>query len=421
MDALVTHTREQEALRSLATLVASESPPRAVVAAAAERVAEILQADFGVVARLEPTGQARLVGSWSAAGLPKAPLGVILDLDGPTAVSTTLRTGRPANIAGYGDAVGAAWIPVRSGIAAPIQVNGTLWGALSVGWQHEAVADPRADERMARVADLVSLAIAGAEAREQLSRLASTDHLTGLYNQRAFSDRLDNEVGRARRHDRPLSLVVFDLDHFKLVNDTHGHEAGNRALAEFAKRLLAVRRSGEILARVGGEEFAWILPDTTAEQAFGAAERARRVISETAFAGIGRITTSAGVCGLEDAADASALFRHADLALYWAKTQGRNATIRYTSSELSLLSPDEQASASSAPGPSPPSARSPPRSTPRTPPPSATPNASPRSPHASPRPPVGPRTASRCSRTPRSSTTSARSRSPTRSSANPRA
>ncbi len=344
LETLATHSREQEALRSLATLVASESPPRAVVAAAAERVAEILQADFGAVARLEPTGQARLIGSWSAAGLPEAPLGVILDLDAATAVSTTLRTGQPSNIAQYGNARSHPWLPVRSGIAAPIQVNGTLWGALSVGWQREAVADPCADERMARVADLVSLAIASAEAREQLSRLASTDHLTGLYNQRAFSDRLDNEVDRARRHGRPLSLVVFDLDHFKLVNDTHGHEVGNRALAEFSKRLLAVRRSGEILARVGGEEFAWILPDTNADQAFGAAERARRAIADTPFIGIGRMTTSAGVCALEDAADASELFRHADLALYWAKARGRNATIRYAGSELSLLSPDEQAS-----------------------------------------------------------------------------
>ena len=339
---LEAHACEQEALRSLATLVASESQPRMVFAAAAERVAEVLEADFGGVTRLEPTGEARLVGSWSAAGFPEARIGSLIDLSAPTALSATLRTGAPANLSRYVEPLDHPPIPVRSGLAAPIEVNGSVWGAVSVGWADEGAADAEADQRIARIAHLVSLAVSGAEAREQLSRLASTDHLTGLYNQRAFSDRLANEVARARRHNRPVSLVVLDLDHFKLVNDTHGHDAGNRALAEFAGRLLAVRRSGEVLARVGGEEFAWILPETTGEDALGAAERARRAIEDTPFEGIGTLTTSAGVCALEDAADASELFRHADLALYWAKANGRNLATRYAATELSLVTANEQ-------------------------------------------------------------------------------
>ena len=95
----------------------------------------------------------------------------------------------------------------------------------------------------------------GSEARERLSMVASTDHLTGLANQHTFSDSLEDEVRRARRcYRRPLSLVLIDLDHFKLVNDTHGHDVGNRVLAELANRLSELRRGGEIIARVGGED-----------------------------------------------------------------------------------------------------------------------------------------------------------------------
>ncbi len=339
---LAMHAREQEALTAVATLVASEATPRAVFAAAAEHVATVLHADFGGVARLEASGQARLLGSWSRQGLPVAPTGALLDLEAPTAVAAALRTGRSAEIERYNVPVSGP-IPVRSGLAAPIEVNGHLWGAVSVGWQNESVSDPHAAERIARFAELVRLAIAGAEAREQLARLASTDPLTGLYNQRSFSDRLEEQVGRARRHGRPLSLVVFDLDHFKLVNDTHGHDIGNRVLSEFAGRLMNERRDGDIVARVGGEEFAWILPATEGQGALTAAQRALHAIADKPFDGGGRLTTSAGVCALSEATDARELFRHADLALYWAKSNGRNAVVRYGPDTIALLSPGEHA------------------------------------------------------------------------------
>ncbi|MGA2009261.1 MAG: PAS domain S-box protein [Solirubrobacteraceae bacterium] len=340
---LLAHAREQEALRAIATVVASEAAPRAVFAAAAEQAASALSADDAGVIRLEATGEARVVGRWSAAGLPMTAIGAPVDLDAATAVATTLRTGRLANVGTHDRHCPAPASPVAAELAAPVEVYGRLWGAVSVSWRADTAGDPQAAERIARIADLVSLAVAGADAREQLSRLASTDHLTGLHNQRAFSDHLDEEVRRARRHGRPVSLVVFDIDHFKLVNDTHGHEAGNRTLAEFAARLRAVRRDGEILARVGGEEFAWILPETDGDGAQLAAERVRRAIADLPFPGIGRVTTSAGVCALDDAGDARELFRNADLALYWAKSNGRNATFRFSAAALHLLTADEQA------------------------------------------------------------------------------
>ncbi len=340
---LQTHAREQEALRALATLVAGQAEPAVVLTAAASRAAEVLGADFGAVAQLDACGTARLVGSWSAPGFPQVAPCAIVDLDAPTAVAATLRTGLAANIDRYEPPLDRPWIPVRSGLAAPIEVDGRLWGAVSVGWAHEAVADPHAGQRIARVADLVSLAVVGAESREKLARQASTDHLTGLENRRAFTARLHEEVRRARRHDRPLSVVMFDLDHFKLVNDTHGHEAGDRVLAEFAGRLVGLRRGGEMPARVGGEEFAWILPETDGHGALQAAERVRHAIAETPFPGVGHLTTSVGVCELSDARDAQELVRHADLALYRAKTNGRNTTFRYTPDAGPMVADEEHA------------------------------------------------------------------------------
>jgi diguanylate cyclase (GGDEF)-like protein len=254
-----------------------------------------------------------------------------------------MRTGRLVNLVHDAFAPPNTPTPMRGELAAPIAVNGELWGVIGVGWRHGEPTDSQAEQRITRIAALVSLAVSSAEAREQLSRLASTDHLTGLHNQRAFAEHLEAAVARARRHERPLSLVVLDLDHFKLVNDTHGHQAGNRALAEFARRLKAIRRTGEILARIGGEEFAWILPDTDANAALAAAERARRAIADTPFPHIGTLTTCAGVCALRDAEDDRELFRHADLALYWAKSNGRNITIRYRPGDHGLVTADEQA------------------------------------------------------------------------------
>ena len=115
---------------------------------------------------------------------------------------------------------------------------------------------------------------------------------------------------------RRLSLAILDLDHFKHVNDTYGHPVGDRVLAEIGRRLRSLTRLGEHIARVGGEEFAWILPGTDGAGAHAAGERARRAVEREPFAHIGHLTVSVGVCELGDGADADELHRLADVALY---------------------------------------------------------------------------------------------------------
>ncbi len=178
---------------------------------------------------------------------------------------------------------------------------------------------------------------------EEAEQRAAIDPLTGLANHRTFHERLSAEVERARRHGRDLSLVVMDLDHFKLVNDTHGHQEGDRLLAEVARVMTGEVRAGELLARVGGEEFAMILPEADEMDAYQAAERIRVAVSAAHFQPFGRITLSGGVCGLDQAQDADRLYRLADGALYWAKNHGRDAVFRYSPEVVEALSAEERA------------------------------------------------------------------------------
>jgi diguanylate cyclase (GGDEF)-like protein/PAS domain S-box-containing protein len=162
----------------------------------------------------------------------------------------------------------------------------------------------------------------------ELERLASRDPLTGLVNHRVLHERLQAEAEHARRDGQPLSIAILDLDHFKAINDKYGHVVGDGVLRELGRRLLGIKREGELIARVGGEEFAWII-HAEGHNAFAAAERARHEITGTPFPDVGPVTVSIGVCDLSAVADAPELYERADEALYRAKRRGRNWTCQY--------------------------------------------------------------------------------------------
>jgi diguanylate cyclase (GGDEF)-like protein/PAS domain S-box-containing protein len=165
----------------------------------------------------------------------------------------------------------------------------------------------------------------------ELERLATHDPLTGLANRRLFEERLDQEMAGAIRHGRSLAVAILDLDHFKSVNDRFGHPAGDDALRESSSRLERILRKGDLLARVGGEEFAWILPEVLSHGAWAAVERARHAISDTPFEAAGDLTISIGVALRGDLQDAAQLYEHADESLYRAKREGRDCSIMWRS------------------------------------------------------------------------------------------
>ncbi len=161
--------------------------------------------------------------------------------------------------------------------------------------------------------------------QRELERLASTDSLTQLANRRVLQEALKREAGR-RGTDRRLALVLFDIDHFKEINDAHGHPFGDQVLVEVARRLQGAVRTGEVLARVGGEEFAWLLPAYSADEAVAAADRVRAIVAAEPIDAVGRLTMSAGAGLASTPTDADTLYRLADRALYQAKHTGRDRT-----------------------------------------------------------------------------------------------
>lgn len=161
--------------------------------------------------------------------------------------------------------------------------------------------------------------------REAWRLEAIKDFLTGLFNRRHFEGRLEEEVARSHRHGNPLSMILTDVDHFKKVNDRHGHQAGDAALRELAVRLRKMFRREDVIARVGGDEMAILMPDTPMHESFGKAERLRERVAaepialEEASAPV-PVTISCGVASVEQGTETGEdLVRRADAALYEAK------------------------------------------------------------------------------------------------------
>jgi diguanylate cyclase (GGDEF)-like protein len=165
----------------------------------------------------------------------------------------------------------------------------------------------------------------------ELRVLASTDFLTGALNRRAFQLAFRSAIERCRRYGIPLSLIMLDLDHFKRVNDTHGHQAGDAVLREASSRIRATLRDSDIFGRLGGEEFALLLPHTDLDEGAVVAERLRAAIAdEPVDVGVALvpITTSVGLTALRTQPDPiDTMMRRADEALYAAKAGGRNRTV----------------------------------------------------------------------------------------------
>ncbi|MDP1926421.1 MAG: diguanylate cyclase [Thiobacillus sp.] len=162
------------------------------------------------------------------------------------------------------------------------------------------------------------------QTEERLKQLATTDTLTGICNRRHFDEVLASEINRAARFTNPVSLILFDIDHFKRINDTFGHQAGDRVLAQLAVTVGNTIRTIDLFARWGGEEFVVLLPGSDLNAGRLLAEKLRMVLEKQPFSDVGQVTCSFGVAEYTPGDDMDALIKKADRCLYQAKAAGRN-------------------------------------------------------------------------------------------------
>jgi diguanylate cyclase (GGDEF)-like protein/PAS domain S-box-containing protein len=229
-------------------------------------------------------------------------------------------------------------------ICAPMMAQGETIGIISLRLDPapcgEPVPEARAQlERLAMmVADRVGIAIANVRLRETLRLQSIRDPLTGLLNRRYLEESLPRELDLARREQQPLAVLMIDVDHFKRFNDTHGHEAGDQALRLIGRQLMSDFRGSDIACRLGGEEFAVVMPRTSLEQARQRAEMLRQRAGQLSFTHhgtvIANITLSVGIaCYPEHGQVMPRLVDAADQALYRAKRSGRNRVVCVESAE----------------------------------------------------------------------------------------
>jgi diguanylate cyclase (GGDEF)-like protein len=227
--------------------------------------------------------------------------------------------------------VHAMALPMRARIAGGKDVD--FVGVISIA-RHGREFSTQEHELFGYLAGQATLSIENVDLHETVQQQAVTDELTGLYNVRQFHERLDSELERADRFGTPLSLVMLDIDKFKSVNDTHGHQQGDRVLVEVARVMRRLSRDVDLPARYGGEEMAVVLPQTDLAGAEQLAERMRVAIESMTIqrldgGGLLPITASFGVASFPtEAMDKTALVAAADAALYRAKRGGRNRVER---------------------------------------------------------------------------------------------
>lgn len=219
-----------------------------------------------------------------------------------------------------------SWI--RSNVCAPIIIKGTTSGFINLDSDVPGFFNELHAERLQAFANQSAIALENARLYRELQQLASTDELTSLFNRRRFFELGHSELERSQRFGHPLTLMIMDADHFKRVNDSLGHTAGDQVLRGIARRCRANLRNIDIVARYGGDEFVFLLLESDEATALPAAQRILSAITSAPFETDGgpvNLTVSMGMAQLDDhTRDLTTMIKHADQALYRAKQTGRN-------------------------------------------------------------------------------------------------
>jgi diguanylate cyclase (GGDEF)-like protein len=322
MDASERRAANLEAVGEVARQLATQGDPRAVGFAICSAAVKTAHASAAVLWLPNHTGDALQATAVAGADAEGSTIPFVTPSSGAIQAFTSatdrfavMRTAKSAQELAPGFEAGAAlWQPI-------LRDKGTAVGVLAVYWSDSLEALAGETRRAVRLLALeAAIAIERGELLGRLEVAARTDDLTGLLNRRAWDEELGRELSRADRDGTALCVAILDLDKFKLYNDTHGHQAGDRFLKQMAGAWSQSLRAGDILARYGGEEFAVALPGTNLERAEKMLERLCECLPEGQ-------TCSAGVCRWDGAESAESLTARADTALYSAKEAGRDRVV----------------------------------------------------------------------------------------------
>lgn len=315
-----------------------------ILGAVAHAAARAVGADAAAVVRLLPGDTCEVVGTAGARGMVPARGGHVSSA-GSGIVARVHASGGPV-VVGDGAAPGgeADGGVGRSAVGVPVVVDGTAWGVLyclALAGGRFRSGDGAA---LARHADLAAIAVRSATERARWQAMATTDPLTGLPNGRAFRERLDAESDRARRHGAPLAVVVMDVDRLPDLTHRAGRQAGDRVMRDLARALAGRARTSDMVARFSDREFAWLMPECDAWDAWKAADAFRTAVTALRLGGLPGQTLSAGICDLAEADHRpDRLLDNACGALYWAHEHGRDLCVRYSADVVVETSEDEQA------------------------------------------------------------------------------
>jgi diguanylate cyclase (GGDEF)-like protein len=313
---------EQASLRRVATAVAAGSPPQTIFTLVSAEAGRLLGADAATIGRYLNGRRIQMAGVWQGRTEP----GEVIELAPEDEMARVWAERGPIRVDEYdeGDRSRVPRLGYRSFVGAPIHAGAGIWGAVGATARRPGAFGPDAEERLRDYADLIATAVVNAEDRAQLHAQAGIDPLTALPNHRAFRDRLEDEVSRARRHGRPLTAAVVDIDRYRALTEEIGPEAAEEALADIGRALRSVVRDEDVVARIGVDEFGIAFLESERATALRAAERARRLIATTPLPHSMTVTISVGLCDIEVASSADELMRRADAALFWSKEHGRD-------------------------------------------------------------------------------------------------
>jgi diguanylate cyclase (GGDEF)-like protein len=330
-------TQELEALRTTMTEISSELDLTRLLRAILERAVALIGATDGELSLYdEGRNDLRILTTYNV----RQDYGMGWPVIEPASADMVITSREPLIINGYHNSVGhSPGMPTavpHAVLLVPLLAGARFIGVIGIGDTNpERTFTPNNAELLKLFAQQATIAIQNAQLFSEIQTLATTDPLTGLFNRRHFFELAHHEVERARRTHYPVSVVMLDVDHFKLVNDQYGHQMGDQVLQTVAAGCRKFLRAGDVLGRYGGEEFVILLPDTTLDQAAQVAERLRQNLAMMKIASVDEsitVTISLGIATL-DAVDSEpgldTLLSHADQALYTAKQSGRNQVARW--------------------------------------------------------------------------------------------